>query len=79
MDSHSGLPLRLLLRLQRGTKKEKQVYSVVSVTFFIICLTGSPYLMEEIASGGAGGVNEVRLGFPLLLSVYSFWLFKRKK
>ena len=57
----------------------KKVYLVISVVFFVTCLTGIPDLMEGIAARGVGGVNDGRVVFPLLISGCSFWLFRRKK
>jgi hypothetical protein len=56
----------------------KKLYLVISIFALISLLTGIPYLIEGIGERGIAGVNYGRVGFPLLVCVVFFMMFRKQ-
>ena len=57
----------------------KSLYLILFVIMLFAAGTGMPILIQGIAERGWDGVNYGRVVFPLLLSVLTFWLYRKQK
>lgn len=57
---------------------KKKVYLVIAIFAFITLLTQIPYFIGGISERGLTGVNYGRVVFPLLISVVTFLMYRKK-
>jgi hypothetical protein len=56
----------------------KKLYLGISIFALMALLTGISYLIEGIGERGITGVNYGRVGFPLLVCVVFFLMFRKQ-
>ena len=55
---------------------KKNWYLVLSIVGLVFVVTAIPNLIEGIEARGFGGVNYGSIGFPLIISIVSFVLYR---
>ena len=58
---------------------KKNWYLVLSIVGLVFVVTAIPNLIEGIEARGFGGVNYGSIGFPLIISIVSFVLYRKRK
>ena len=58
---------------------KKNLYLVLSIVGLVFVVTAIPNLIEGIQARGFDGVNYGSIGFPLIISIVSFVLYRKQK
>ena len=57
----------------------KKIYLLMAILGLTSAVTGVSELVQTIAQNDPAGVNYGNVIFPVLLCVFSFWMYRRKE